>query len=180
MKTFYVITDTKNSNEHTMYVGDLLELNHDIEMALKFETLKEAKDFIKENEIEDWAGIEEEEDHSVDLQVTRIEKRFTGYGHNEVTITVTGTLIDNEGVREVEDFELKTTSTNTMATDAYFDEYFDENLDNENSFYESRYEAAEALIDEVFRKHEVESDYEIEDLMTTEEVKELRESLKNE
>ena len=115
-----------------------------------------------------------------DLKVTRIEKRFSGYGHNEVTVTVTGNLITYYGEEEqVEDFKLKCTSANTQATDAYFDAYFDEDLENEEGFYETRYEAGESLVDEVFRKNQIESDYEIMEVMTVDEVKELRKDLKS-
>lgn len=114
-----------------------------------------------------------------DLQVTSIDKIFSGYGHNEITVTVTGKLINDYGEeKQVEDFELKCTSNNTMATDAYFDDSYDENLENEDSFYETRYEAGESLVDEVFRKNQIESNYEITEVYTVEEVKELREELK--
>lgn len=110
-----------------------------------------------------------------DLKVTRIEKRFSGYGHNEITVTVTGNLINDYGEEEqVEDLRLKCTSNNTMATDAYFDEYYDEDVENEDSFFETRYEAGESLVDEVFRKNQIESDYEITEVFSVEEVKEMR------
>jgi len=116
-----------------------------------------------------------------DLKVTQIEKSFAGYGHNNIIVTVTGKLINDYGeVEEVEDHELKCTSTNTMATDAYFDEMYDEDLENEDSFYETRHEAGSSLIDEVFSKNQIESDYEIENLATPEEVKEMREHIKSE
>ena len=63
------------------------------------------------------------------LKVTRIEKRFSGYGHNNITVTVSGKLINDYGdVEDVKDCELKCTSNNTTATDAYFSEYYDENF----------------------------------------------------
>lgn len=116
-----------------------------------------------------------------DLKVTRIEKGFAGYGHNNITVTVTGKLINDSGeVQDVEDHELKCTSTNTMATDAYFDDMYDEDLGNEESYYETRHEAASSLVNEVFRKNQIESDYEIEGVPTPEDVKEMREQIKSE
>lgn len=82
-----------------------------------------------------------------DLKVTRIEKRFAGYGHNNITVKVTGKLINVYGeVQDVKDHEIKCTSNNTMATDAYFDDMYDEDLENEESFYETRHEAASSLV----------------------------------
>lgn len=116
-----------------------------------------------------------------DIKVTRIEKGFAGYGHNNIIVTVTGKLINDYGeVEEVEDHEIKCTSTNTMATDAYFDDMYDEDLENEESYYETRHEAGSSLVDEVFRKNQIESDYELEGILTTEEVKEMREKIKAE
>lgn len=115
------------------------------------------------------------------LKVAQIEKSFSGYGHNIITVTVSGKLINDYGeIQDVNNYELKCTSNNTVATDAYFDEYYDDYLENENSFYETRYEAGESLVDEVFRKNQIESDYEITEVYSVEEVKELRDNLRNE
>ncbi|MCK9477725.1 MAG: hypothetical protein M0R46_17565 [Candidatus Muirbacterium halophilum] len=110
------------------------------------------------------------------LVVTNIRKQPHGAGHNKVYITVTGELKDEDGTKNVEDYELNCVTNNTMATDAYFDDVYDEDLTNIDSFYETRYDAAESLIDEVFRVNDIISDYEIDiyGLLTTTEVKELR------
>ncbi len=114
-----------------------------------------------------------------DLQVTRIEKSFKGYGHNKVTVTVTGKLIDAHGdEKDVEDYELSCVTTNLIATDAYFDEYYDEDLDNEDRIYETRFEAGESLVDEVFRKNDIQSDYELTTVMNVEEVREMRDEIR--
>ena len=115
------------------------------------------------------------------LKVTQIEEGFSGCGHKNITIIVTGKLIDASGeVQEVEDHELKCTSNNTMASDSFFDDTYDEGLENEDSYYETRHEAGASLVDEVFRKNNIDSDYQIEGIPTAEEVKEMREQVKAE
>lgn len=179
MKTIYVIADRSSDQ----YVGEGYSSNGltpHLASATTFDSLEEAENEAKK--LGDWAVALEETIN--DLKVTRISKQFAGYGHNTITVRVTGTLIDYEGTREVEDLELKCTSTKTQATDAFFDDQYDQDLDNIDSFYDCRYEAAESLIDEVFSKNSVESSYEIDledgELLTPEEVKELRESLMEE
>jgi len=110
-----------------------------------------------------------------DLKVTHIKKRFSGYGHNEITITITGLLrFEFDDDQQVEDYELKCTSNNVSATDAYFDDQYDENLENKGRLIETRYEAGEQLVNEVFRKHEIVNTYEITEVPTVDEVIELR------
>lgn len=176
MKTIYVIVDRSSDQ----YVGEGYSSNGltpHLDSATTFDSLEEAEKEAKK--LGDWAVALKETIN--DLKVTRISKQFAGYGHNTITVRVSGTLVDSEGIREVEDLELKCTSTNTMATDTFFDEQFDQDLDNVGSYYDCRYEAAESLIDEVFSKNSIESTYDIDlehdELLTPEEVKELRGSL---
>lgn len=128
MKTFYVITDTKNSKEHTMYVGDLLELNHDIEFALKFETEEEAEGFIEENEIEEWAGVEEEE-YFFTLEKTDLTKLPSGHGHWKIKAESNGYS------------HTITTNNSQLIDDAFNSE------EGDTSYYDSIEEAREAIIE---------------------------------
>jgi len=104
---------------------------------------------------------------------------YSGHGHNRITIVVNGKLSYGHGEEiEVLNHTLKCISNNTMATDVYFDDEYDEYLQNEGNFIECRYEAAEELVGEVLRKNDVISSYVITTVMTPDEVKELRQNLK--
>lgn len=63
----------------------------------------------------------------------------TGYGHFLISI-------------EVENREIKTTTTNTHAIDAAFDDCYDDE-DNSNRIYRSRKEAQEALVNEILNSN---------------------------
>lgn len=70
--------------------------------------------------------------------IETLRKRKTGCGHFNISIQMDGE-------------ELSTTTTNTMAIDAAFDDYYDDE-DNSESYYESRSEAQEALVNEILER----------------------------
>ncbi len=95
------------------------------------------------------------------LKVIDISKQFSGYGHNKVSIRVDGLLVTDDGEEiEVDNHELTCTSTNTMATDSWFDEYYDD--DSEGRYYESREEAGREIVSEVLQANNIISTFEIE------------------
>ena len=51
--------------------------------------------------------------------------------------------------------ELSTITINTIAIDTAFDDRYDD-VDNEDCFYESRFEAQEALVNEILTANEIE------------------------
>ena len=62
MKNYYVIIDTKNSKEATQYLqDDGITLSEHLYLAKTLKSEEEAEDYIKENKIEYWARVEEEE-----------------------------------------------------------------------------------------------------------------------
>ena len=70
-----------------------------------------------------------------------LRNKKTGHGHFQVSIEIKGK-------------QYKTTTTNTMAIDAAFDDCYDDN-DNNGRYYESREEAREDLINEIFRANNI-------------------------
>ncbi len=68
--------------------------------------------------------------------IETLRSKKTGYGHFSISIEMDGKVF-------------KTTTTNTMAIDAAFDDCYDDD-DNSGSYYESREEAQEALVNEIW------------------------------
>jgi hypothetical protein len=117
------------------------------------------------------------------LKIEGIDAGVANRGHKKISIFVTGTLSDVYGEeKEVEFYELKCTTTNTLATDCYYDDNYDNDIENEDRFYECRYEAGESIVDEVFMKNDIDLTlkYVIQNIPTLEEVIELREEIKRE
>jgi len=56
---------------------------------------------------------------------------------------------------EMDGKELSTITINTIAIDTAFDDRYDD-VDNEDCFYESRFEAQEALVNEILTANEIE------------------------
>lgn len=71
--------------------------------------------------------------------VSTLRKEKVGAGHFKVSI-------------DFMDKELSTITTNTMAIDAAFDDCYDDE-DNSGRYYESREEAQESLVNEIFTNH---------------------------
>ncbi len=74
--------------------------------------------------------------------IKTLRSKWTGYGHFSISIEMDGQ-------------EFKATTTNTMAIDAAFDDCYDDK-DNSGSYYESREEAQEALVNEILRVNKIE------------------------
>lgn len=74
--------------------------------------------------------------------IETLRSKKTGYGHFNVSIEMDGK-------------KLEATTTNTMAIDVAFDDCYDDN-DNSGSYYESREEAKEALVNEILWANEIE------------------------
>ncbi|MBO2546110.1 hypothetical protein J0871_16965 [Salegentibacter sp. BDJ18] len=131
MKTFFVITDTKNSNDHTMYLYNgttHADLTSHLDMAKTFETEEEAEEYIEEWEIEDWAGVQEEE-YFFTLENTSLTKISSGYGHWIVKA-------QSEGFTH----QIKTNNSQ-LIDDAFNSE------EGDTSYYDSVEEAREAVIE---------------------------------
>lgn len=73
--------------------------------------------------------------------INTLRKTFKSYGHFIISIDVDGQ-------------ELKTITTNTMAIDAAFDDFYDDE-DQSGSYYESRREAQEVLVNEILADNEI-------------------------
>ena len=74
--------------------------------------------------------------------IKTLRSKWTGYGHYSISIEMDGE-------------EFKATTTNTMAIDVAFDDCYDDK-DNSGSYYESRREAQEALVNEILRANKIE------------------------
>ena len=74
--------------------------------------------------------------------IETLRSEWTGYGHFSISIEMDGQ-------------EFKATTTNTMAIDAAFDDCYDDE-DNAGSYYESREEAQEALVNEILWTNKIE------------------------
>lgn len=131
MKTFYVITDTKNSNDHTMYLFEgqtNTSLTPHLEVAKTFTTEEDAENYIEWYEIEDWAGIEEEE-YFFKLEDTFLTKLPSGHGHWKIKAESNG-------------FSHTITTDNSQLIDDAFG-----SDDRETSWYESKEDARETIIE---------------------------------
>lgn len=73
------------------------------------------------------------------IETLKIKKE--GYGHFIISIEIYGK-------------EFKTTTTNSMAIDVVRDHNYDDNC-NEESYYESRLEAQESLVNEILFKNDI-------------------------
>lgn len=76
--------------------------------------------------------------------IKTLRKKLSGYGHFIISIEIDGKIF-------------KTTTTNTIATDAAFDEYYDDE-DNSESLYPTREEAQIALINEILTANNIDLD----------------------
>lgn len=135
MKTYYVITDTKITEDHTMYLYNgrtHADLTSHLDIAMTFETEDDAEEYIEEWEIEEWAGVEEVQ-HIFLLEKTSFSKKFACRGHWKVTA--------NDG-----DHSDTITINDSMLIDAVFNTDFDME-DTEGKFYETEQEAKEAMLD---------------------------------
>tara|TARA_B110000503_G_C7074332_1_gene382268 strand:- start:73 stop:369 length:297 start_codon:yes stop_codon:yes gene_type:complete len=72
--------------------------------------------------------------------INTLYRAKSGHGHYRISM-------------EMGEKQFSTITTNMHAIDAAFDEYYDDE-DNEDSFYESRLEAQEALVTEILRANE--------------------------
>ena len=73
--------------------------------------------------------------------IETLRSKKTGHGHFSISIEMDGQ-------------EFKTTTTNTMATDAAFDDCYDD-TDNSERYYENREEAQEALVNEILTANNI-------------------------
>ena len=73
--------------------------------------------------------------------IETLRSKKTGHGHFSISIEMDGK-------------KLEATTTNTMAIDAAFDDCYDD-VDNSGSYYESREEAQEALVNEILRVNKI-------------------------
>lgn len=131
MKTFYVITDTKNSNDHTMYLFEgqtNTSLTPHLDVAKTFVTEEYAEKYIRDYEIEDWAGVEEEE-HFFKLEDTHLTKFPSGHGHWTIKAESNGYS------------HTITTNNSQLIDDAFNSE------EGDTSYYDSVEEAKETLIE---------------------------------
>ena len=112
-----------------MYVGEQLKLNHDVDFALRFDTEEAAEDFIEENEMEEWAGVEEQEYFFTGE--ASLSKKPSGYGHWIITAQQDGFT-----------HSIKT-SDSQLIDDAFNSE------EGDTSYFDSVEEARETIIEKL-------------------------------
>ena len=73
--------------------------------------------------------------------IKTLRKRPSGHGHFYISV-------------ELDNKEISTLTTNTLAIDAAFDEYYDDE-DNSERYYINRREAQESLVNEILIKNTI-------------------------
>lgn len=127
MKIYFVITDTTNSKNETVYVGtENNNLTTLLENARIFFSEEEAEKYAEE--LGEWAGVEEEE-YFFTLENTHLTKLPSGHGHWKIT--------GNSGGFS----HTITTNDSQLIDDAFNSE------EGETAYYDSIEEAREAIID---------------------------------